>query len=933
MIESLRVYPKHGFLNTEYKVRSEGEDSFTIFLNGQTVFKGDIKAGETKVLPKLKTAGDYTIISNRTNERQQVRVEDALRLGSSELKQAYVFDEYPYIIFVMKDRFHLYDPSIETYVYTENYLCPNDIKHVNDGLLLFSTKHSSGMSLSIFNTNKLCIEYSLEAGGIVAHSKDMSQLYVLDRDGSSISIIRTEDLSTEAGFENTNSNGQEFYYVDEENELLYIAESDYFYAINMDDKCVKRFKANNVVGITKTGFIITNCGYQYEYEDLKKGSTIKGVFNYNPIASNICIDGLAFSNAEWRIKNEQAKKTNSYSNTIQAFAQECKQKIALGDESTRFTKEMGWDEISISAEFYPSKEGAYIIEKIEHCHANSITYYKHSNKVSSPNYKRRGNIIWISNLGYETIFSLGTKSSTYYDSIWVKNDQALFAVNSSLYIVLRNGEIISKHNNKAEVKEFFSSKAQTPAPIILDGCEIPTYRIICRSNNKLICNINDQYCLCEKSDLGWQNIKSIDFEKEKHNKAKMSSDGKYLVYSKGGNKYALYNIIEQKEETVLTGNFVDFDKTGKLLFMEDAKGDTKECRQLRIYNPINFEWEKGYNAKYYTFISPDGKLYAKTGLKGRYFNLLDNKEITREEFDRIKKEYDMVSPLSKEEIEVLENRRKVLLSQYEEYFKRSSNNKDKWIENVQKSSYPHFSSLFLKVKQFVVIGVVGAKKELEIEINTPLSFLNYVSFSYDNKYLGIVGKPGTKGYLKIAEINYDESSHSLSFKRNICDIKFADWATWTCAFTKNGLFGTYDSAPNLYLIETSDFGKFDKDNTQNLDFIRNNFQIKDRSLLCFSPSGRLMATSNQGYEALSLGGCGHEPSNDVYIYNTETREILSQWHDQGERIAYRNVTFAGFSIDESKLMTLSLDGVIVVRNINESVRNKVNNTDALATAS
>ena len=106
-------------------------------------------------------------------------------------------------------------------------------------------------------------------------------------------------------------------------------------------------------------------------------------------------------------------------------------------------------------------------------------------------------------------------------------------------------------------------------------------------------------------------------------------------------------------------------------------------------------------------------------------------------------------------------------------------------------------------------------------------------------------------------------------------------------------------------------------------------------MLCFSPSGKLMALSNQRYEAKSLGGRGHVPSNDVYIYDSETREMLSHWQDQGDKIAFRNVANAGFSIDESKLMTVSVDGVIVVRNICEEVnkQGKYNPDYKLAIAS
>ncbi|MCQ2235690.1 MAG: hypothetical protein MJZ18_01695 [Bacteroidales bacterium] len=925
MEDYLKVYPKHGFLNTEYKIRSEKEDSFTILFNGQEMFEGVVGAGETKVLPKLNAAGEYIVIGNQSKERHKICVENALRFGSSDLKRAYVFDDFPYLIFVMKDRIHFFDPSIETYVYTENYLCPNDIKHITDGKLLFSTEHSGGTSFSIFDTEKLRIEYSLEVDELIAHSNDYKTLYVLNKRKSSVCIVKTENLSVEAEFNNINLKGQDSYHVDNENGLLYIVESNYINVIVIDSNRIRRFdKTDNIIGITNTGFIISRNGTQYEYEDLKPNSVSKGSFKYSPLISDFSVDGLVVANADCVQRTNKIMRKISFDICVE-FANECREKIENGIHSVSLEKEIEWDEMNLSAKIYPSNEGVYIIEEIQRCYNKLLTYNKQTERVSVSNsIDRRKRIVWISNEGYETYYSGGDDYSLCIDDIFVEHENILFKVKPSLYLFLRNGKIVSTFSDKNEAGEFFKPHKESYNSIIVDGIEISTSSILCKSNNKLVYKSDFLYSYCEMSESKseWQGIKTINLEEEKYAKAKMSSNGKYLVYPKGGNKYALYNILEQKEETVLTGNFVDFDKTDNLLFMEYAKGE----RELKVYNPITFQWEKS-NVQYYTFISPDGKLYAKTDKKSRYFNRLIKEEISRDEFLKIKDEYDtsFLNQYTEEQKAEIEGKRKSLVSEYAEYFESYSNENKRakvWIDNIQNSTFPDFSAIFLQEKHYVVIGIVDAEQELDIELGTTLSFLNYVAFSYDNKYVGIVGKPGGNGYLKLIEINYNETKNTLSLEREICDTEIARYATWICAFTKNGLFGTYDSTPDLYLIKQADFEKFNNDNAHDFNFIREQFQIKGRSLLCFSPSGRLMALSNQGYEAKSLGGIGHVPSNDVYIYDTETREELSHWQDQGERIAFRNVVTAGFSIDESKLMTVSVDGVIVVRNIGKVVNNE-----------
>lgn len=934
MKNCLKIYPKHGFLNTEYKVRSEKEVSFTILLNGQKIFEGGVKAGETKVLPKLSVAGEYIVIGNQSNERQKICVENAIRLGSSYLKHAYVFDDFPYIIFVMMDRIHFYDPSIETYVYTENYLCPNDIQHITDGKLLFTTKHSGGTSLSIFNTDKLCIEESLEIGEIIAHSKDYKVLYVLDKSGSSVSIVRTEYLSVETEFHNSNPEGQVFYHVDNENGLLYVVEDNYIYVISIDNDYIQKFEMNdNVIGITHSGYLITYKNSQYEYIDLKSRALEKGYFKYTPLITEFNVNCLVIKNPVWSNRLDVSKVKEEYSKLSDVFIQECREKISKGEYSISFSKEINFDHIIQSAIFYPTKDGVYVVECLERMHENKMTYYIKSDRVSSPLYNYKKKLVWISNKEYETSYCSDGNASSCLDDLVIKNDRALFKASSSLYLMLRNGEVVTTFADKNEATDFIPSK-EPPVPIIIDGSEVSSYRIICKSRKKLVCKNNNAYSYYEFSDSGWHKIKTISLEEGKHTKAKISSDGKYLVYSKGGNQYTLYNILEQKEETVLTGNFVDFDKHGNLLFMDYGNGRHMEGRELKVYNPITFQWEKS-NAQYYAFISPDGKLYAKTNLKYRYFNRLTMEEITRDEFLKIKNEYDEYTEEHKTEVE---KKRNSLVSKNIQYFESySSEHKHAkgWIDNIQKSTFHDFSAIFLHIKQYVVIGVVDAEEELDIELGTTLSFLNYVAFSYDNKYIGIVGKPDNYGYLKLVKINYNESTGSLSLERKICDTEMARWATWICAFTKKGLFGTYDSAPDLYLIKQSEFDKFNQENTNNYNFIWKNFCIKNRSLLCFSPSGKLMALSNQGYEAKSLGGIGHIPSNDVFIYDTETRELLSHWQDQGDRISLRDVANAGFSVDESKLMTVSVDGVIVVRNIGEAVNNqgKINPDYKLSIAS
>jgi hypothetical protein len=84
-----------------------------------------------------------------------------------------------------------------------------------------------------------------------------------------------------------------------------------------------------------------------------------------------------------------------------------------------------------------------------------------------------------------------------------------------------------------------------------------------------------------------------------------------------------------------------------------------------------------------------------------------------------------------------------------------------------------------------------------------------------------------------------------------------------------------------------------------------------------------MALSVQGYEPLSLGGKGHVPSNKMFICRTDTHEEIEEWSYQGEGISKllpddsysKNLIQAGFSFDDKKIMTVTGDGVVIVRNL------------------
>src|SRR5205814_5636306 len=97
---------------------------------------------------------------------------------------------------------------------------------------------------------------------------------------------------------------------------------------------------------------------------------------------------------------------------------------------------------------------------------------------------------------------------------------------------------------------------------------------------------------------------------------------------------------------------------------------------------------------------------------------------------------------------------------------------------------------------------------------------------------------------------------------------------------------------------------------------RNWNEIKGKNFLCFSPSGNFLALSEQGYEPLTLGGYGHQESSVVHLAKTLNGEIVDSFLGHGEQIKDdkdKKVVFVAFSEDERQFMSMSTDGVVIVR--------------------
>jgi len=430
----------------------------------------------------------------------------------------------------------------------------------------------------------------------------------------------------------------------------------------------------------------------------------------------------------------------------------------------------------------------------------------------------------------------------------------------------------------------------------------------------------------------------IPINEQRFNESYLSPNGQFLVLQDKSNKYILYDI--EKNETIkfFSGNFLAFSNEGNLIIEKDG------TRNVKIYDPLTFSDITPPNYHHYRFLSPDGKLYAQVSKKIRYINKLSGQELKINEVTKFRQELDLpiiafyTTPEQKIEYEkiknqIYKNRRALFLD-----------NKTKFDE-IGIDDYSEISSnTIVKVERFIEIGIVGTNITTEIHFPLNLKYYNYASFSYDNKFFGYVGKPSSRGIIHLFKLDFDEHNKKLSVVDSYLSM-FPKYASWVCGFSKTGYFATYDSTPDTYLIKVNE-RFFDLKTTEielrnniynsksNIYHQYNNWNIiNGKNFLCFSPSGKYLSLSEQGYEPLTLGGYGHQESNAVHIAITETGEIIDSFTGHGDMIkknSSKKVTFVAFSKNEKRIMTLSSDGVVVIRNIN--ITKTINNITKTPTA-
>ncbi|MBA3284895.1 MAG: hypothetical protein H0U27_07530 [Nitrosopumilus sp.] len=393
----------------------------------------------------------------------------------------------------------------------------------------------------------------------------------------------------------------------------------------------------------------------------------------------------------------------------------------------------------------------------------------------------------------------------------------------------------------------------------------------------------------------------------KYKEAYLSPNGKFLMLKTATNQYVLLDIEKGNETNFFSGKFLAFSKEGNLIYEEN------NTRAAKIIDPLTFQDITPPNYHYFRFLSPDGKLYSHVSTKKRYYDKINCQYTDVSTLTKFQAELDLPFLADEETKSKIMQNRNSIFTQHKAKFEELGINEH---NNINANS-------IIKIEVFTEIGIVGTNVITEVHFPADLAYFNYAAFSYDNNYFGYVGKPSSRGLIHILKLDYNPQNKTLIVVDSYLS-RHPRLAAWVCGFSKQGYFATYDSTPDTYIIKTDEelfqnkhTDKELKENlVQNTSTIYSTFskwiEIKGKNFLCFSPSGRFTALSEQGYEPLTLGGYGHQESGALHLALTSEWIILDSFLEHGEK-----VDFVAFSEDETKILSMSKDGVVIVRNIEQ----------------
>lgn len=966
-MRQLTFHPSKGFLNTKFAIHATGfsgkrivvkpielENTCTIFDTQTRYFNIESDSFNEHVV--LAAAGNYSVcIEGEESSTIFFRVEDAIKFGGSIYKDSFVFEGTPWCFIVKKDRTYFYNR--ETQESYEESISPDKIEYVNRNFVLFyNSTGQGGNDITLYSlvnqlptTNFNLLVYKSEKTIITCEcNDDINELTLFNLD---INDFRHVGFSCKAYCVNESS-GCVYLFMGEKEVL----------SVDFDSFGSEKITVpSSFVGFTNSQYMlyrsISGYGETVGLFDLtsKKGKEIyKSEY---PILS--VEDNVLFSDKEDREKTdmlfERAKELsllktvrielnnvdlkrvyvtddNIYVHVLEhryfinRFGKNKKETISyiISNNKGKENKievdnnakiKIMRDELHVSSyrKYAVIKDGTVIFETDDtvHTHGNIVLFSKYDNSTELVccYYDNRLNKIAEGKFEWAFFEKFGILKQTsdvkviYAFSPEMSNGRIKYERFKYDFVSL-----ISKDNIlKTESKLLYAYSCIRWDKNIL----LPEYHVCCSENSNYVISIRGSkiYFNSLTDGVEGQHYDSVEilndfYDTSSYKNVLFSDDGRNIVYQDGEDMVSL-DVYSEEETRFPNLSYVSHKNGYRAMVAMD------HYRRPRIIDPLTRNYIDEEYTSQYKFISPDGMYYADTKLKAyvKYQNEITGEILSDEDYERMREKYDYLygTDKTREKKQMREEYIDKHIDCFRKYYSKN------YAGEFQKSrllDINYFTSLFFVPLGYAYIRRCGSDSIVaEIPLGPELWYLNYVAFSMDSRYVGIVGRYPDNTWYNGHMLGGLLLIYDLEKKKTVTT-KTSSWAVWSIAFSKGEKWAAYSGEPIAYCSVNAE---------------ESYMELRGKSFMTFSPDGKYIAFSEQGYIPYSKGrhsNWGHQPSTNIYIHSAENSDYkllqqISDLADVGVEGTYSaaSVVSCSFSLDNSKLMMAGKDGTVVIRNL------------------
>jgi hypothetical protein len=782
---AITIHPHKGYLNTVFHIHYNGAEKLIYNVynsdnNPSKLFSGSIDPHKPHKL-KISSAGTYDV-RFENGECIHLVVEDAYKFGGSRLKKAYVFDRCPWLFVIMYDRTYFYNRKTE-----EEYIeiiSPDEILEVSEDYILLSTNGQTEKTLFSLTDHKPIAEFqdviTFNAECIVYEESKDDETYICVYPILKHGSILKQQIDDYEVF------GDEifFYYRNTIKKLSLIGEFT-ITSLLLNHKGTPITFINQNIAVT--------------YQDSVNQTLWLYAIENGSIIKEIKLKGNLHSVNRKNLFNIYDRR-----NAINRFTG-----YQVGIPGA--TVSVQYDDVEIYdcnwEIFYRIKSS--MLTKSPHCQLSEDVSYTFDScgRSTDVHYTQSICKVYIHNTSIMIVSDDATRviipDTSCIELEEGKYDKLQFEQNGIIKNSVSGKTLLLKREYLSDEARFLHYES-----IGYTDLESMGYKYISPKDNLAVVFKNDGVYLMKRTGpgmmMGTRILENI-FDYSNFKNVLLSEDGSKVMYRSG------------KNTTIVDINSGDKQIFANLSYIQHVNGirpsfNIDKKRRVVLINPITGLQVPTESLSNYSFISPDGLSYADSNLKAyvEWHNRIDGNVLSEEEHNKLLSKYSFRTEKGSKEFRAVKQNRELIVKENLAHFKRLENNTVKhsegeWIkyfvDEEQELGNDYFLSFIVEKRGVAVIKRLIDNTELaRIDLGHPLWYLNYVSFSYDGKYVAIAGRYPDNTHddhgksLGGLFLCYDLVNKKILFKKTDSD------AVWLTAFTKQGYLAAYSSNPITFIL-------------------------------------------------------------------------------------------------------------------------------------